>query len=55
MNVGRERLPCDPVRGRELTEQQSILNAEVLRDVDPNALLDHAAQVLDGERTGERS
>jgi YHS domain-containing protein len=29
MNAGPERLPCDPVCGRELSEEQSLLNAEV--------------------------
>jgi YHS domain-containing protein len=29
MSAGPERLPCDPVCGRELTEEQSLLSAEV--------------------------
>jgi YHS domain-containing protein len=32
MNAGPERLPCGPVCGRELTEEQSLLNAEVNGD-----------------------
>ena len=32
MNPRPERLPCDPVCGRELTEEQSLLSAEVNGD-----------------------
>ena len=29
MSVESKRLPCDPVCGRELTEEQALLSAEV--------------------------
>jgi len=29
MGARSERLPCDPVCGRELTEEQALLSAEV--------------------------
>jgi len=32
MSAGSERLPCDPVCGRELTEEQSLLSAELNGD-----------------------
>jgi YHS domain-containing protein len=32
MSAGSERLPCDPVCGRELSEEQSLLSAEVNGD-----------------------
>jgi YHS domain-containing protein len=32
MSAGSERLPCDPVCGRELTEEQALLSAEVEGD-----------------------
>ena len=32
MSAGHERLQCDPVCGRELTEEQALLSAEVNGD-----------------------
>ena len=32
MSAGSERLPCDPVCGRELTEEEALLSVEVNDD-----------------------
>jgi YHS domain-containing protein len=32
MSAGSQRLPCDPVCGRELTEEQALLSAEANGD-----------------------
>ena len=50
MSSGSQRLPCDPVCGRELTEEQALLSAEV--DGDRYLLCSERCRMLFSLRPG---